>query len=144
MARTRLFGLHRSSLLFGRRGKRQTRQKRQKREGRRPGRRQRRAEKRSANEVYKRINAPNRIRRAAKACIVFGVLAVLGGFLSQTETPQFGGDAYTEMVSQLASINSSVAWLAAVVLFTSAALLKALADLLDALRRQTGGDSAGW
>lgn len=107
-------------------------------------RRLRRAEKRAANEAHKRHNAPNRIRRAAKACIVFGVLAGLGGFFSQTATPEFGGDAYTEMVAQLASISGSVAWLAAVVLFTSAALLKALADLLDALRRQTGDNPEGW
>ena len=81
---------------------------------------------------------------AAKACIVWGVLAVLGGFFSRIETPQFGGDAYTEMVVQLASIIGSVAWLAAVVLFTSSALLKALADLLAALFMQTGdGTAAG-
>ena len=114
--------------------------------GRRDQRRLDRAAKRTAKradkEFYERQDAPSRIRGAAKACIVWGVLAVLGGFFSQIGAPEFGGDAYTEMVDQLASINGSVAWLSAVVLFTSAALLKALADLLDALRRTPSGASA--
>ena len=105
------------------------------REQRQRERKEKRVAKHVAKEDYKRHNAPKRIRGAATTCFVFGALAILGGVFSASETPEFGGDAYTEMVAQLATISGAVAWLAAVVLFTGGALLKALADIVDELRR---------
>ena len=88
-----------------------------------------------ANDLYRA--APTRIRGAAKACLVFGGMAVLGGISSFFDSPAFEGAAYTEIVSQLAKVFGGLAWLAAVVLFTAGALLNALADILVELRRQT-------
>ena len=111
--------------------------RRDRREQRQRDRHQQRARKHAADKERKRREAPERIRRAAARCFVFGVLAILGGLFSAWGTPEFGGDAYTEMVAQLATISGAVAWLAAVVLFVAGALLKAQADILDELRRQT-------
>ena len=112
------------------------------REQRRRERHQERVAKDTAKKEHKRLNAPKRIRGAATTCLIFGVLAVLGGGLSSTGTPEFGGEAYTEIVARLAVVSGAVAWLAAVVLFTSGALLKALADVLDELIRPATRDSA--
>ena len=79
--------------------------------------------------------APQRIRKTARWCYGFGVLAILGGTLNNVGTPTFGGEAYTEIVERLAQVYGAVAWLAAVVLFAAGALLKALADILDEMRR---------
>ena len=54
---------------------------------------------------------------AAGWCVVFGVLSILGGFAND------------------------IAWLAGVLLLASAAVLKALADILDELRVRTAGES---
>ena len=105
------------------------------REQRQRERHQKRVAKDTAKENHKRLNAPRRIRGAATTCFVFGVLAVLGGGFGSIGTPEFGGEAYTEIVARLAVVSGAVAWLAAVVLFTGGALLKALADVLDELRR---------
>lgn len=105
------------------------------REQRRNERHQMRVAKIAAKKEHKRLNAPGRIRGAANTCFVFGVLAILGGVFGSTGTPKFGGEAYTEIVARLAAVSGAVAWLAAVVLFTSGALLKALADVLDELMR---------
>ena len=91
--------------------------------------------KRAAEEEIRRIDAPSRIRTAASRCFVFGVLAILGGLFANANTPKFGGDAYTEIVKQTAEVSAAVVWLAAVVLFVGGALLKALADILDEIRR---------
>ena len=104
------------------------------RERRQRTRHTQRVAKHEAKADYKRHNAPKRIRGAATTCFIFGVLAILGGLFDASGTPKFGGDAYTEMVAQLATISRAVGWLAAVVLFTGGALLKALADVLDELR----------
>ena len=105
------------------------------RDQRQRDRHQKRVEKHAAKE--ERRGAPERIRGAARACFIFGVLAVFGGFAESLDTPSFGADAYTEIVAQLGGISGAVAWLAAVLLFTVCALLRALADILDELRRQT-------
>ena len=112
------------------------------REQRRCMRNERRAAKRAAEKERKRLQAPRRIRKGASACLVFGFLALLGGLASSAGTPTFQGDAYTEIVEQLAAVSGAVAWLAAVLLFTVSALLKALADILDELRLQTVGRTA--
>ena len=75
-----------------------------------------------------------RIRRAAGACIVFAWLAIVAGVFAAANSPSFGGDAYTAIVDQLATANAGVAWLAAVMLFVAAALLRALADIVTELR----------
>ena len=111
--------------------------RRDRREQRQRERLQQRIEKHAAQEERKRRKAPERIPRAAARCFLFGVLAILGGLFGAWETPEFGGDAYTEMVAQLATISGAVAWLAAAVLFVAGALLKSQADILDELRRQT-------
>ena len=80
-------------------------------------------------------NAAVRIRRAARWCIIWGALAVAGGLLRTAASPEFGGDAYTEMVERLAAVSGGIAWLAAVVLFVAGALLRALADILDEQKR---------
>ena len=106
--------------------------------------RQQQQQRLAANEARKRRNAPSRIRVAAEACTVWGVSAVAVGFFSQIGTPEFGGDAYTEMVDQLASINGSVAWLAAVVLFALAAKFggDAYTEMVDQLASING--SVAW
>ena len=108
---------------------------------RRTQRRNARHEKRVARQRAKAVGrqryAPGRIRTAAGWCFIFGILSVLGGCASYWDTPEFGGDAYTEMVTRLAFINGSVAWLAAVALIVAGALLKALADILEELRGQS-------
>ena len=114
----------------------------ERRERRRRERYERRVAKHAAKVDCKRYDAPRRIRGAATTCFVFGVLAILGGLFGDRETLRFGGDAYTEMVAQLSTISRAVAWLAAVVLFTGGALLKALADLLDELRLPAVGPPA--
>ena len=63
------------------------------------------------------------------------MLAILGGAFNNAGTPTFGGEAYTEIVERLAQVYGAVAWLAAVVLFATGALLHALADMLDEMRR---------
>lgn len=98
---------------------------------------QKRVAKRAAMEAQKLRDAPGRVRSSAHCCFFFGVLAILGGVLSAFGTPEFGGEAYTEIVARLAFVSGGIAWLAAVVLFVGGALLKALADTLDELRRQT-------
>lgn len=112
------------------------------REQRRRERHQKRVAKRDKKEDYKRRNASRRIRGAATTCFVFGALAILGGCARTWDTPEFGGDAYTEIVEQTAGVSAGVAWLAAVVLFAGGALLKALADVLDELRRPAANGSA--
>ena len=107
------------------------------RDQRQRDRHQKRVEKDAAKEEHQRRSAPERIRGAARGCFIFGVLAVFGGIFESLDTPSFGGDAYTEIVAQLGGISGAVAWLAAVLLFTVCALLRALADILDELRRQT-------
>ena len=106
----------------------------------------RRLEKRRAKRVAKEenqcSNAPRRIRGAARACFVFGFLAIFGGASINSDTPVFGDDAYTEIVRQTAEVGAGIAWLAAVVLFVGGALLKALADVLDELRRSAAIISA--
>ena len=84
--------------------------------------------------------APQRIRKTARWCYGFGVLAVLGGVFNNAGTPTFGGEAYTEIVARLAQVYGAVAWLAAVVLFATGVLLKALADILDEMRRDERPD----
>ena len=79
--------------------------------------------------------APQRIRKTARWCYGFGVLAIVGGAFNNVGTPTFGGEAYTEIVARLAQVYGAVAWLAAVVLFAAGALLHALADILDEMRR---------
>ena len=111
--------------------------RRDRREQRQRDRHKQRAEKHAAEQERKHREAPGRIRAAAKGCFVFGVLAVLGGVFSSVGTPTFGGEAYTEIVQRLATLSGAVAWLAAVALFVAGALLRALADILDELRRQT-------
>ena len=106
-------------------------------EQRQRDRHQKRVKKHAAKEEHKRSSAPERIRGAARGCFVFGVLAVFGGIFESLDTPSFGGDAYTEIVAQLGGISGAVTGLAAVLLFTVCALLRALADILDELRRQT-------
>ena len=102
------------------------------------GRRRRgdkRRAKRAAKHEERRAGAPMRIRKAANTCTVFGLLAILAGLFVNSDTPRFGADAYTEIVRQIAEVNAGIAWFAGVVLFVGGAILKALADLLDELRR---------
>ena len=112
------------------------------REQRQRERHQKRVAKHAARAEGKRRDAPRRIRGAATTCFVFGVLAILGGGFGSIGTPEFGGEAYTEIVARLAVVSGAVAWLAAVVLFTGGALLKAVADVLDELRRPAVSGSA--
>lgn len=112
------------------------------REQRQRDRHQQRVKKHAAKEERKRREAPQRIRGAAGTCFFFGVLAILGGVFGSVGTPEFGGEAYTEIVARLAVVSGAVAWLAAVVLFTGGALLKAVADVLDELRRPAVSGSA--
>ena len=82
--------------------------------------------------------APDRIRGAANrarvtAWIILALLCL--GFVTTAfdgGPPQFGGDAYTEIVSQLNTLNDAVVGLAVVMLFIACALLRALADLVEA------------
>ena len=111
--------------------------RRDRREQRQRDRHQQRVEKHADKEERKRREAPQRIRSTATGCFAFGVLAILGGIFSAVGTPTFGGEAYTEIVQRLATLSGAVAWLAAVVLLVGAALLRALADILDEQRRQT-------
>lgn len=74
--------------------------------------------------------------RAGYVCIAFGVLSVIGGFLGMYGTPRFGADFYTESVKYAAQTVSVIAWLAAVVWFVGAAILFALARIIDVLTRE--------
>lgn len=102
-------------------------------------RRQKEEEKRQADWH----GAPNRIRSAAGTCKVFGWIAVAGGIGLAVDSPAFGGDAYTEIVSQLATGNGGIAWLAAVLLFVASALLRALGDILSEMRDNRGTEPQG-
>ena len=77
----------------------------------------------------------NASAKQSRWCYGFGVLAILGGVFNNVGTPIFGGEAYTEIVARLAQVYGAVAWLAAVVLLAAGALLHALADILDEMRR---------
>jgi len=112
------------------------------REQRQAERHRKRVARRAAKEDFKRRDAPRRIRGAATACFVFGVLAVLGGVFGSIGTLECGGEAYTLIVARLAVVSGAVAWLAAVVLFTGGALLKVVADVFDQLRRPSVSGSA--
>lgn len=74
--------------------------------------------------------------KAGYTCIVLGVLSVIGGFLGLYGTPRFGADYYTESVKYAAQTVSVIAWLAAVVWFVGAAILFALARIIDELTRE--------
>ena len=93
----------------------------------RGGRAQRQEAARSAKAKRQRSEAPERIRSAARGCIVFGVLAGLFGAVSS---------------GQLADSDPVVAGVAMVALFIGAALLKALADILEELRHPTAPQHA--
>ena len=83
------------------------------------------------------MSAPARIRNTAKICKFLGVLAIIlpGAATLLSPLPEFGADAYTEIVSHLARVNLSIAWLAAVVLLVGCGVLNALADILDGQHR---------
>ena len=99
---------------------------------------QQRIERNVAKAEHLRQTAPARIRKAARACEIWGILAIIGGVLpGSLDAPKFGGDAYTEIVAQLADVRGAISWIAAMILFVVAALLKALADILSEQRRQT-------
>lgn len=90
--------------------------------------------------------APERIRTAARWCIVSASASIIVGFVTRWNTPTFKGDAYTEIVERITSVYGAIAWLAAVVLLVSAAVLRALADILDELRQrpiEAGSESPG-
>ena len=73
-----------------------------------------------------------RITKAARNCQTCGWVCVgLVVVAALVGTPEFGGDAYTEMVSQLASIRTVISSLIATLLFVSCAVLRALADIVD-------------
>ena len=103
----------------------------------RTSRMQRQHDKQAAKTQDNYRQAPDRIRTAAGYCYTFATLAILAGTFNNVGVPTFGGEAYTEIVSRLAQISGAVALLAAVVLFAAGALLKAAADILVELRRQT-------
>ena len=99
---------------------------------------QQRIEKNVAKAEHLQQTAPARIRKAATACEIWGILAMIGGILpGALDAPKFGGEAYTEIVAQLADVRGAISWIAAMILFVVAALLKALADILIEQRRQT-------
>ena len=95
---------------------------------------QRRKDKHSDAKHARFVRAPDRMRSAARMFMLGGAAAVLSGMSTSWNTPEFNADAYTEMVQRLASLNGTVFLVAAVLCFVAAALLKALADLVDQLR----------
>ena len=57
--------------------------------------------------------APERIRMAARWCIVSAVASIIVGFVTRWNLPTYKGDAYTEIVERITSLYGAVAWLAA-------------------------------
>lgn len=90
-------------------------------------------EKYASYDVHPKIGS-RRMRAAARVCIIWGYIVLVAGIWFGLTAPSFKADYYTENIYRLSALQITVSVLVSVILFTTAAVLKALADIAQEFR----------